>query len=251
MLDLRMQEAKSRRQQMSCQVNLTVVRSAAPLSQEAASLSGTSRHDFWSSDAPHVRINPTFHCLSRNNVVLDHATDLLVGFHLAPAYAPLAQNLLQQYGAMGLDHNAKTKAAVRLRFADFVEAWKKRSCRGMILRFFTGDALAFAYALQSQHQPGQAIPKFYCDAWTFETIDMQDLDELEAHIKPPDYFNVIDTSNLTDSLGAPNVLLSNSPLLKPDPMSTLYTEALLQLELSCDAMIQSLYVVTFRPFQCF
>lgn len=40
--------------------------------------------------------------------------------------------------------------------------------------------------------------------------------------------NVIDTSNLIDHLGAMNILVATSPLLRGDQSSTLYTEVLVR-----------------------
>jgi hypothetical protein len=68
--------------------------------------------------------------------------------------------------------------------------------------------------------------------------------------KAPLLFNVIDTSNLTDYVGAINLLVATAPLLQRSPSATLYTESLVKQAKDHKAFIDGLLCGHF-PSRCF
>lgn len=168
--------------------------------------------------------NPMFMCLMTDKSAIHYRTDPLLGFHLASAYAPmLPESHLSQPQPPGL------RIAVKEAILQF-ESWCisfARSCRQdkpLIVRFFAGDPLAFCYTmLRTRVDAKSTTANMFCNQWHVQPLILQSEDYGVAGSAPRS-FDVIDTSNLVDSLGAMNVMCATCRLLEPASSSTLYTE---------------------------
>lgn len=76
---------------------------------------------------------------------------------------------------------------------------------------------------------------WYRDNYHLEALIL-DSDDYTSN-NAPLLFNVIDTSNLLDHLGAINILVATSPLLENNPSATLYTEALVRQQDDLKALV--------------
>lgn len=182
-------------------------------------------------------INPLFTTPSPG-VLIDHSSDPLQGFHLAPAYLPIVGQPPPKQGTSQLE---RLVDVAKQEFADWCDSFRRAWREGRItLRFFVGDALAFAHTLQ--HHKAVALgnpmdPAFgnwyrFRDSFDPLILDSDDYRPVpsESHrCQAPVSFHVIDTSSLADDLGALNVLIATSPLLENRLASTLYTEHTLPL----------------------
>ncbi|KAJ4408009.1 hypothetical protein N0V85_004289, partial [Neurospora sp. IMI 360204] len=189
-------------------------------------------------------INPLFTTPSPG-VLIDHSSDPLQGFHLAPAYLPIVGQPPPKEGTSQLE---RLVAVAKQEFADWCDSFRRAWREGRItLRFFVGDALAFAHTLQ--HHKAVALgnpmldPAFgswyrFRDSFDPLILDSDDYRPVpsESHrCQAPVSFHVIDTSSLADHLGALNVLIATSPLLENRLASTLYTEHTLPLPRPSDS----------------
>lgn len=86
------------------------------------------------------------------------------------------------------------------------------------------DCFALCHTLQHNIQTGEPSSHFYRRQLCAEELSL-DADEY-AKTSTPKVFDVIDTSNLSDIVGALNIIISASPLLKDAPWATLYTETI-------------------------
>ncbi|KAK3504189.1 hypothetical protein B0T13DRAFT_393744 [Neurospora crassa] len=188
-------------------------------------------------------INPLFTTPSPG-VRIDHSCDPLQGFHLAPAYLPIVG---QPPPDEGLSHLERLEAVAKQEFADWCNSFRRAWRKGRItLRFFIGDALAFAHTLQHHKAEdlGYPIDPTFGNWYRFrDSFDPLILDSDDYRIVPsesnrspaPISFHVIDTSSLADDLGALNVLIAASPLLENRLAATLYTEHTLPLPRPSDS----------------
>ncbi|KAK4238360.1 hypothetical protein C8A03DRAFT_43874 [Achaetomium macrosporum] len=215
-------------------INLSCLRSAAPTLGDAADLNKLHRY-FWRNgitdmDATAVpratHPNPMFTSPDAA-VTLHYGTDPLLGFHISTAYAPLsAKSPLFQRPA----GRSKLQSVVKAARAE-LSVWSKSfraALRGLTIRFFAGDAIAFSHTLQCRRATGDT--KSAC--WYRHRQDMDPLildeDDYGPKGSAPLSFTVIDTSNLADHLGALNILTATSPLLSGGPSATVYTEVLVK-----------------------
>ncbi|KAK3402390.1 hypothetical protein B0T20DRAFT_467257 [Sordaria brevicollis] len=180
------------------------------------------------------QINPLFFTPTFG-VRINHSADPLQGFHLAPAYLPIVGQPAPKKGEAQFQRLIDT---AKKEFADwcdsFLLAWREGR---IMLRFCVADALSFAHTLQHHKaaslgnpvvDPGFGNWYRFPNSFNPLVIDSDDYKPVpasESHrSQAPVSFHVIDTSSLSDSLGALNVLIATSPLLENRLSATLYTE---------------------------
>ena len=207
---------------------LTGIRSAAPASVRALDILPKVTKNWWKTGTvdsdkkspPHL--NPTFLSSSNKALTLHYGLEPLLGFPLAPAFVP---------GTLKYPFQADEDIVkcARTHFRGWIGAFRQAAGERCVLRFCLADATAFCRGLQAKAagEPSET-PSLFCDNWTFEPLVLESGAYQNGPSKAPTSFNVIDTSNLMDHLGALNILMAAAPLLKPEPSSTLYTELLVR-----------------------
>ncbi|RMD41817.1 hypothetical protein DV735_g3339, partial [Chaetothyriales sp. CBS 134920] len=205
------------------------LRAAAPVIAEALPRFETLGDSYWEdgglfedakAKAKAEIVNRTFFATGKRRSILHHATQPFLSFHLAEAFTERIDKC----------HEKTFKRCLEIAKAEFetwADAFRATMDHELKIRFFAGDALAFAHTLQFMAEcPGETTAHIKSHAWTFETLVLDSRDYV-AGIAPTTY-DVIDTSTLFDYVGALNVLLSTSPLLKPCLQSSLLTETIVQ-----------------------
>ncbi|KAM6496296.1 hypothetical protein JOM56_009002 [Amanita muscaria] len=168
------------------------------------------------------QINPTF-IYSANGLGFDmhRSSDPLLSFHPAKVLAPV-----KDFDGTTVTVSTLVKSAME-EFAAWCRAFKERlkpQSSPLVIRFFTGDALAFCRALQYFSISNDSNTGIYASAWSSTLINF-DGEDYTSRCAPLQ-FNVIDTSNLTDHLGLMNILIASRPLMRRDPSSVLHTNTL-------------------------
>lgn len=162
---------------------------------------------------------------------LHFGLDPLVGFHLSLACVPLT--IFTPLPSKETEVKKVMERMVtiaRLEFMTWIISFRRRAQKGtVILRFFVGDALPFCHTLQQQRVTltDKTAGWYRSRVNTMEPLVLAE-ERRGAHLPAPLYFNVIDTSNLFDHVGAINLLSAASPLLAEDASSSLYTETMAQ-----------------------
>ncbi|KAK3171305.1 hypothetical protein OEA41_003389 [Lepraria neglecta] len=226
---------------------MTGFRSAAPVSIQSLEHLPKLYEQFWEngttygdsnslSKAPHP--NPMFASLATDTYTLHYGTDPLLGFHLAIAYVPLVSASPLRLETLGNSQEQKIVEAAQLQFEAWAKSFRECAHQGLVLRFFTGDALAFCHTLR-QIGKGDGSVSWYRDPFHLEPLVLDSGDHAPTGAAPLS-FNVIDTSNLVDHVGALNVLIACSPLLEEDVSATLYTECLVKRRDNLKAMLDDL-----------
>ena len=236
--------AKVKRDKVGQSLILTGLRSAAPASLAAFDDLSKSYHEFWqsgitkSTKGPTPHVNPMFAAVLQGSATLHYGTDPLLGYHLAAAHTPLELGSSVRVGNKGPADHRVSKAA-RLQFKLWGQAFKKKVRQGMIVRFFTGDALRFCHALQLRRSSSTTnsvnMPRKTYDAEPLMLGPMYQDDG-----DGPVAFNMIDTSNLIDHLGGINLLVAAAPLLEKSNTATLLTDSLVKKAKSIAAFIDEL-----------
>ncbi|XDG05416.1 hypothetical protein ABKA04_005031 [Annulohypoxylon sp. FPYF3050] len=210
---------------------LTGLRSAAPLSLKSMDEIPKVRDHFWKHGtfAEQATIpNPMFTATLSTTTLLHYGTDPVLGFHLAPAIANLAPEspLLPEKDGdkmMNVVRTAKTE------FRAWVAAFQDTPEDRLVLRFIISDALSFSHTLQAFSASEGSSTNLYRRQLDVAVVKFDSKDYNKA-ISAPTTFDVIDTSNLADHLGALNLLVATAPLLKPSASSTLWVETLIKTE---------------------
>ncbi|KAG8409716.1 hypothetical protein J3458_018799 [Metarhizium acridum] len=210
---------------------MTGMRSAAPLSLkshhdmikafETYSTHGTVTPHHAENTVP----NPMFASLVSQMDVLHYGSDPTLGYHLAVAFAPLSEN-----SPLAMDHEKteyKTAEAARAQFTEWIAAFRELASRGMVVRFMVADVFACCHTLQHSASTGKPSGNWYRRQWDLRPLEL-DSDEYGPAGKGPTAFDVVDSSNLSDHVGALNIIVAASSLLKTEPWATLYTESLLK-----------------------
>ncbi|KAJ6440973.1 MYND finger family protein [Purpureocillium lavendulum] len=211
---------------------ITGLRSAAPLSltatdsisrasiQYATDGTVTSKPD--GVDLP----NPMFAGLLSDTEILHYGTDPVLGYHLATAYAPLTKNSPLKPDVV--DPSFKAAAAAKTQFREWVAALRLLFDKGqVVLRFVVADVYAFCHTLQHVAASGQPSASWYRRQFDLKRLCLDDK-VYGSGGDGPTAFDVIDTSNLSDHVGALNMLVATVPLLKETPGATVYTELMLK-----------------------
>lgn len=184
-------------------------------------------------------LNPTMFDLGPEDNTLHYGTNPLLGFHLATAYASLAANSPLDPVAMRSSQSSDLYAAAMVQFRAWACSFRKFAQKSLTLRLFAGDAIAFCHTLQHERSDKNASANLYRDPWHFTALNLDGC-EYGSENRAPTQFDVIDTSNLVDHLGALNVLVATSPLLKSTLSSTVYIESLVRHEDTIQALSSSL-----------
>lgn len=212
---------------------LTGFRSAVPTQRFAFADMDALHKQFWANGTlDPTTEEPTKTTLPNRMFLVDddetstlhYGTDPLLGFHLATAFARLKPHSPSQLQRKGSDQLQKVIDTARMEFKQWAASFRRR-IGSITVRFFVGDAIAFAHTLQHTRASGSATAGFHRNTYHFEPLAL-----IESDYSPtgsaPLTFDVIDTSNLCDHLGALNVLTAVSPLLANSLASTVYTEVI-------------------------
>jgi hypothetical protein len=166
-----------------------------------------------------TRTNPTFvYGLGGETFSPHRSTFPLQTFHLFSAFAPTTAG--EKSEDKSLDH--PIVAEVRRQFVSWCSAFKSEimQSRHFVLRYCVSEALSFCQALALHRTHPSKTGSIAYTQWTMKTLD------LDGCVGPTS-FDVIDTSNLMDHLGAVNIVLASEPLLRMEATSTLYTESII------------------------
>ncbi|KAG8723418.1 hypothetical protein FRC09_003434 [Ceratobasidium sp. 395] len=167
-----------------------------------------------------TEVNSTFVYSTAGESFNPHYGTFPQGFHFMPAFSPI---LSDPTGQPKGDKDKIMDVAKR-QFAAWCKSFNTaRLADAITLRFFSGEATALCRALDVFSKTDEAETGIFACQWRGSDINL-------SHCMPmPLSFDVIDTSNLLDHLGALNVLVISQPLLKrrPKSQSVLYTETLL------------------------
>ena len=216
-------------------VSHTLTRSAGPLWLKLKDMGARQFERYWETgvtfdDAKQVaaanRINPTFAYSSMGlGFELHYASDPLLSFHLAKALTPIKGSNSNEFATI----SSLVKSAM-VEFKTWCRSFNKRlkaQPASLVLRFFSGDALAFCRALHLCAVDNAVDTGVYAMPWSSALINLDGGDYIPgATPRAPLGFNVIDTSNLSDHLGLLNVLVSCRPLMQKTPSSILHTDTL-------------------------
>jgi hypothetical protein len=226
----------------------TGLRSAAPAGVAFAEDAHKSYQHYWkygsTSHDPETLSktslpNPLFALHTIGAPTLHYGTDPLLGFHLATAFTPVKYTLSGS-GPRTRTSLLRVVEAAQLQFREWCDAFQSSSRSNLIIRFYTGDAIAFAHALNNlELSKSKASETFYRNVHTLTPIQLDKKEYTAAHGAPLT-FNVIDTSNLIDHVGSLNLLSATSPLLRRNGSSILYTESLVKKEKDHRAYVDTL-----------
>ncbi|KAI1265788.1 hypothetical protein F5Y18DRAFT_435702 [Xylariaceae sp. FL1019] len=158
-----------------------------------------------------------------DGAVIHYGTDPLYGFHLAGVDAPLDST---DASINRLPRREKYAALARAEFGQWMVSYREH-CRadGIRVRFYTGDALAFAHTLQHKRVSSENTAHWYRDRYGVSPLVL-DGSGYSFGAGAPIEFDVIDTSNLCDHLGSLTLLTAATPLLRDHASAVLYTEVL-------------------------
>ncbi|RFU80772.1 mynd finger family [Trichoderma arundinaceum] len=156
---------------------------------------------------------------------LHYDSDPILGFHLATAFADLRDNSPLKPDEVE-DDKYKVAAAAKVQFSAWIQAIRNlKHC--IHIRFVVSDAFALCHTLQNADATGEVSANWYRRPWDSRVLRLDNyLYGQEGNA--PTKFDAIDTSNLSDDFEVLNILVSASPLLKPRPWATLFTEQLIE-----------------------
>ncbi|KAG8164047.1 hypothetical protein KVR01_005965 [Diaporthe batatas] len=207
------------------------MRAASPLGIEVNEAMRASLNSWWEKgttgrvSADTNIPNPLFAATLSEHFVLSPLSNPILGYHLATASVQLKETAGDQSDD---EHNNLSElafaAAAQEQFAEWSQAFFEMSQRHLTLRFIAADGLSTCITLQHYLETGQLSAGVYRRQLAMDHLEL-DLDEDGPHAVAPKQFDIIDTSDLAESLGALNILIAGAPLLKPAPWATLYTEA--------------------------
>lgn len=172
--------------------------------------------------------NPLFAASLSENTVLAYGGDPILSYHLATACAHLAEMspLRRINTSVGEDSTSFGLVdAAQHQFGEWAAAFYDIASRNIVLRFVAADCLSFCHLLQYSIATGKSSGSFYRRQLSMDSLDLDPHDYAPGG-NAPKRFDIVDTSNLSDYLGALNILVSASPLLKATPWATLYTETM-------------------------
>ncbi|KAG8723298.1 hypothetical protein FRC09_003899 [Ceratobasidium sp. 395] len=167
-----------------------------------------------------TEVNPTFVYSTAGESFNPHYGTFPQGFHFMPAFCPI----LSDPAGQPTSDKDKIMDVAKRQFAAWCKSFHTaRLADAITLRFFSGEATALCRALDVFSKTDEAQTGIFACQWRGSDINLSNC------MPMPLSFDVIDTSNLLDHLGALNVLVITQPLLKrrPKSQSVLYTETLL------------------------
>ncbi|PHH70322.1 hypothetical protein CDD80_6099 [Ophiocordyceps camponoti-rufipedis] len=213
--------------------NLTNIRSAAPLTSVAIQASRDLDKLYWTqgvvapSHVLNLRPNPMFAGLISDHTILHYATDPLQGYHLAVGYAPTANG--SPLKPSGRQRHCPVPGSAVTQFRAWIAAFRTLAAQRRIkLRYVVSEALVFSHTLQHVAASGQLSANWYSRQFSLNRLVLDEVDYEAATGKAPTMFDVIDTSNLSDHIGALNLFIAAAPLLKQRPWAAIHTELLIK-----------------------
>lgn len=218
-------------------LTLTTSRSAAPLSFPAGKDEQGLRawQYYWKNGqlTKHLSTipNPLFVDTTYKHTVLHYSTDPILGFHVATAYAELKDD--SPLRPCGGDSDAfSIVTAAKTQFDNWVLAFQEIAREEhIVIRFIVSDALSLSNALQTTRASDTNLYHRQLDATPIK---------FDLTTSQPTKFDVVDTSNLADTLHTLNVLVATAPLLKASASSTLWTEAYVKRGHTADEKLDGL-----------
>ncbi|KAI1381035.1 hypothetical protein F4677DRAFT_462137 [Hypoxylon crocopeplum] len=165
--------------------------------------------------------NPMFLTLDGDGSIY-YWTNPLHGFHLAMSFVSIDPKSALHKMTEWPSQEQKVVTLAQGEFRVWTESF--RETKGITLRFHVGDAVPFAYTLKHQQVTGANTANWYRDQNHLKPLVLDGKDYVSG--AAPLTFDVIDTSNLCDTIGRLTLLAAVSPLLRNNLYSTLYTEAL-------------------------
>ncbi|KAF2502343.1 hypothetical protein BU16DRAFT_554409 [Lophium mytilinum] len=229
--------------------NVTAVRSAGPLSIQAVREVSQVHADFWrfgvtTTDSKRITAsthpNPTFSSTASDNATIHYGTNPITGFHLATAYAPLTNDSPLRPMNDGIPQTGIVVQSAKTEFYSWVTAFQISIKKKLCFRFFAGDAMAFCHTLHRDDNNN-----WYHDMWHSKPIILDPV-SYGAHGTAPVTFDVVDTSNLADHVGAVNLLVAAVPILSKSPCSTLYVETSLRHQETTEETVNALLCGNFQ-----
>ncbi|KAL7790283.1 hypothetical protein V8C37DRAFT_384600 [Trichoderma ceciliae] len=210
---------------------LTGLRSAAPLATTSQFELPRNYQHYWKKGVAMIQgklaktPNPMLAGLISDWQLFHYGSDPLLSFHLATAFAELSENSpLKPLKPDAEDEEYKVAAAARTQFYAWIRAF--RSLKDHIcVRLVISDAFAFSHTLQYADTTGEVSANWYRRLWDSKVLRLDKASYGHTGGAPTN-FDAIDTSNLSDHFDIFNILVSASPLLKPRPWATLFTEQL-------------------------
>ncbi|KAG8720900.1 hypothetical protein FRC09_008807 [Ceratobasidium sp. 395] len=217
--------------------NLGPGRSAGMMWEEAATPINNAFRKYWKTGTTFkfegdiknaTKLNPTFLYSVSGEVFSPHDQTFPQGFHLAPSFAPIAHDPVRT-GVSGAASSPMDLSKLQFR------AWcnalnESRNSHTIMIRFYSGDALALCRTLDLFANFGSTSPNILSSSWSASRISLDQLSVDES--SPPTTFDVIDTSNVADHIGLLNLILTAQPVLKKHPSlkAVLYTEELIHVD---------------------
>ena len=199
--------------------------SAAPITLTSIKEGSQSYGSYWNyvtDHLPSTRPNPFYSSLLGKDRSFAREVNPLLGFHLATAFARLAPTSVFSVNRDD-EKPPELVKAVQVQFQTWCEAFRSLTKDSFMIRFAVACPLSFCYTLhcnsvvgaRSAHQPRRQYD-----------VSVYELDSAIYYKDGPvpRIFDVIDASDLTDRLGALNILVTSSRLLKEAASSTLYTD---------------------------
>jgi hypothetical protein len=227
---------------------ITGIRAAAPACLDAIRDVSKLYKNYWtfgitetdrSARSLAVYSNPMF-AHKDGNMLLHYGTDPLLGFHIGSCYAPIDQRSPYSRSSSQKPELHEIVKAAKTEFGTWIKSFRVHFMAGLItLRFFVGDAVGFAYALQQMRTAGPSKSShWYRDRYHFDPLVLDD--EHYSDASAPVVFDIIDTSDLIDHLGALNVLTATSPLLRNTFSATLYSDKLMRTQETQMSLLETL-----------
>jgi hypothetical protein len=181
-------------------------------------------------------MNPLFAYPSgADNFAIHGHAHPMAGFHVASAICEVSTDSPHSEMVVpGLDAVAAHGLSL-MQFTHWCESFRqfvresrsRRSPKSLRIRLFVGDGLAFCCAL-NHLRTGVYSPALACYAqpWSGSSLllDGPNYQSVGATDQAPLGFNVVDTSDLTDSVGLLNLLISVLPVLELSPSTVLWTD---------------------------
>ncbi|KAF7529978.1 hypothetical protein PCG10_004953 [Penicillium crustosum] len=227
---------------------ITGIRAAAPACLQATRALGDLYKIYWAFGTTEtdktarsraVNFNPMF-APKDGNMFLHYGTDPVLGFHIGSSYVPIKPTSPHSGSSAANPELHEIVKTAKTEFGTWTKSFRAHFRADLVtLRFFVGDAVAFAYTLQQIRTTGPSKSShWYRDRYHFEPLVLDD--ESYSKTSAPLVFDVIDTSNLIDHLGALNLLTATSPLLRNSLSATLYSEKLVRTQETQISLLETL-----------
>jgi hypothetical protein len=216
-------------------LGFSAVRSSGPLCSESRDINTSKQFDhYWKTgvtfDEPDKvakanQVNPTFiYSAMMKTLPHSYGSNPILPFHLAGIIAPISGSQSDN----GVSISGLVQGAVE-EFKSWCLAFNKRIKEGppLVIRFLVGDPIAVCRALHHCATNCSVDPGLYIAPWSATLIKLDGGDYAESTSgRAPLQFNVIDTSNLADSIGFLNILIPCRPLMQTSPSSVIYTNTI-------------------------